>query len=99
MSDSENENENLLVLPSITTSNPKNGYSRMNHFEYCIRKYLGVNKIKPKNLKILSVYDECSLTRQNNSDFGKWKASEGSLNGVKGNENAIFFQITEKNSR
>ena len=23
MSDSENENENLLVLPSITTSNPK----------------------------------------------------------------------------
>ena len=39
MSDSENENENLLVLPSITTSNPKNGYSRINHFENCIRKY------------------------------------------------------------
>ena len=91
MSDSENENENLLVLPSITTSNPKNGYSRMNHFENCIRKYIGVNKIKPNNLKkikseILSVYDECSLTRQNIADFGKWK----------GNENAIFFQITGK---
>ena len=81
MSDSENENENLLVLPSITTSNPKHGYSRMNHFENCIRKYLGVNKIKPNNLKkikseILSVYDECSLTRQNIGDFGKWKGNE-----------------------
>ena len=91
MSDSENENENPLVLPSITTSNPKNGYSRMNHFENCIRKYIGVNKIKPDKLEkikseILSVYDKCSLTRQNIADFGKWK----------GNENAIFFQITGK---
>ena len=91
MSDSEDENETPLVLPSITTSNPKNGYSRMNHFENCIRKYLGVNKIKPEKLEkikseILSVYDECSLTRQNIADFGKWK----------GNENAIFFQITGK---
>ena len=91
MSDSEDENENPLVLPSIRTSNPKNGYSRMNHFENCIRKYLGVNKIKPEKLKkikseILSVYDECSLTRQNIADFGKWK----------GNENAIFFQTTGK---
>ena len=91
MSDSEDKNENLLVLPSFTTLNPKNGYSRMNHFENCIRKYLGVNKIRPDKLEkikseILSVYDEDTLTRQNIVDFGKWK----------GNENVIFFQITGK---
>ena len=88
---SDSEDENPLVLPSFTTLNPKNSYLRMKHFENCVRKYLGVNKIRPDKLEkikseILSVYDEDTLTRQNIVDFGKWKE----------NENAIFFQITGK---
>ena len=63
----------------------------MKHFENCIRKYHGLNKIKPDKLEkikseILSVYDKDKLTRQNIVDFGKWK----------GNENAIVFEITGK---
>ena len=54
-------------------------------------KYHGVNKIRSNKLEkikseIGSLYDEDKLTRQNIVDFGKWK----------GNENAIFFQITGK---
>ena len=95
--DSENEDENPLVLQSFSTAFPKNCYLRMKHFENCIKKYLGVNKIRPDKLEkikseIGSLYDEDKLTRQNIFDFGKWKASDG----VKGNENAIFFQITGK---
>ena len=63
----------------------------MNHFVNCIKKYHRVNKIRKDKLEkiksqILSFYEEEKLTRQNIVDFGKWK----------GNENAIFFQITGK---
>ena len=90
-SENENEDENPLVLQSFSTLCPKNGYLRMKHFENCIKKYHGLNKIrsdkleKPKS-EILSLYDEDKLTRQNIVDFGKWK----------GNENAIFYQVTGK---
>ena len=90
--DSENkdEDENPLVLQSFSTAFPKNCYLRIKHFENCIKKYLGVNKIRSDKLKKLkseiSFHDEDKLTRQNIVDFGKWK----------GNENAIFFQITGK---
>ena len=88
---SDLEDENPLVLPSFTTAFPKNCYLRMKHFENCIRKYHGLNKRKPDKLEkikseILSVYEKEKLTRQNIVDFGKWK----------GNENAIFFEITGK---
>ena len=60
---SDSEDENPLVLPSFTTAFPKNCYLRMKHFENCIRKYHGLNKIKPDKLKkikseILSVYNK-----------------------------------------
>ena len=90
---SDSEDENPLVLESFTTLNPRIGYSRMGHFKNCLDKYIGVNKIKSfKKIKseILKVHDENSLTRQNIVDFGK------KLKGVKGNENAIFMQITGK---
>ena len=80
--DSENkdEDENPLVLQSFSTLFPKNGYLRMKHFDNCIKKYLGVNKIRSDKLEkikseILSLYDEDKLTRHNIVDFGKWKAS------------------------
>ena len=92
--DSENEDENPPVLPSFSTTFPKNGYLRMKHSENCITKYHGVNKIRPDKLEkikseILRVYEKEKLTRQKIVDFGKWK----------GNENAIFFEIMGKNSR
>ena len=85
-SENEDEDENPLVLQSFSTLFPKNGYLRMKHFENCIKKYHGVNKIRPDKLEkikseIGSLYDDDKLTRQNIVDFGKWK----------GNENAIFF--------
>ena len=85
---SDSENENPLVLESYTTLNPKMGYSRVDHFKNCIKKYLGVNKIKNfEKIKseILKVHNKENLTRQNIVDVGK------KLKGVKGNENAIFF--------
>ena len=90
-SENEDEDENPLGLQSFSTLFPKNGYLRMNHFENCIKKYHGVNKIRKDKLEkikseISSLYDEDKLRRQNIVDFGKWK----------GNENAIFFQITGK---
>ena len=90
-SENENEDENPLVLQSFSTLCPKNGYLRMKHFENCIKKYHGLNKIRSDKLEktkseILSLYDEDKLTRQNIVDFGKWK----------GNENAIFYQVTGK---
>ena len=74
-SENENEDENPLVLQSFSTLCPKNGYLRMKHFENCIKKYHGLNKIRSDK-----------LTRQNIVDFGK----------CKGNENAIFYQVTGK---
>ena len=90
-SENEDEDENPLVLQSFSTLFPKNTYLRMKHFENCIKKYHGVNKIRSDKLEkikseISSLYDEDKLTRQNIIDFGKWK----------GNDNAIFFQITGK---
>ena len=90
-SENEGEHENPLVLQSFSTLFPKNAYFRMNHFVNCIKKYHRVNKIRKDKLEkiksqILSFYEEEKLTRQNIVDFGKWK----------GNENAIFFQITGK---
>ena len=90
-SENEDEDENLLVLQSFSALFPKNGYLRMKHFENCIKKYHGLNKIGSDKLEkikseILSLYDKDKLTRQNIVDFGKWK----------GNENVIFYQITGK---
>ena len=87
----DSEDENRLVLQSFLTLFPKNGYLRMKHFENCIKKYLGVNKIRSDKLEkiqseICLFNDEDKLTRQNIVDFGTWK----------GNENAIFLKSREK---
>ena len=71
---SDSKDENPLVLKSFTTLNPKMGYSRLDHFTNCIKKCIGVNKIKNfEEIKseILKVHDKNSLTRQNIVDFGK----------------------------
>ena len=57
----DSEDENPLVLESFTTLNPKISYSRLDHFKNCIKKYVGVNKIKNfEEIKseILKVYDK-----------------------------------------
>ena len=50
-SENEDEDENPLVLQSFSTLFPKNAYLRMKHFENCIKKYHGVNKIRPDKLE------------------------------------------------
>ena len=85
MSESEfkDADENRLVLPSFSTLNPKNGYLRMNHFKNEIRSYIGLKKIKNE---IIDVFNPEKITHEILQEIMK----------LKGKENSLFFQITEK---
>ena len=92
----EEDEEEKIVLESFLTD-LNISYSRIHHFQNCIKKYQGKNKLSMKKeelekvgsliLSFLSYFKKEELRRQDILDLVKMF----SLKSAKGKENEIFF--------